>query len=110
MKSGFGGRAGARPFFILNSQFFIDLRYARVTGAPVCSPISLAINGFSVSPVLGRTKSPLSADQSSLKLVERAEIHIWLTAEFGEMTKRPGGSSKEMWMAPPASSTSKSAS
>src|SRR5512133_1488876 len=68
-----------------------------------------AINGLRDSPVLGRTKSFFSGDQSSLKLVERAEIHIWFTAELGEMTNLAGGSSKEMWMAPPASSTSKSA-
>src|SRR5664279_1167285 len=62
------------------------------------------------SPVFVSTKSFLSPDQSSLKLVDSAEIQICRAGELGEMTNLPGGSSKLMCSAPALSSASKSAS
>ena len=54
--------------------------------------------------------SSYRSDQSSLKLVESAEIQIWRAGELGETTNLPGGSSKLMCSAPALSSASKSAS
>jgi len=51
-------------------------------------------------------KVGIGVAQSSLKLVESADIQICRAAEFGEMMKVPGGSSKVKCKAAPRSSTS----
>src|SRR5271165_2697133 len=84
--------------------------FSVIACSPNCSLIRRLTSFLIPSPVFVRTKSFDLADQSSLKLVERAEIQIWRTGEFGEMTNLPGGSSKLMCNAPALSSTSKSAS
>jgi len=85
--------------------------YFSVTAcSPNCSFIKRLTSFLKPSPVLGRTKSFFAGDQSSLKLVESAEIQIWRAGEFGEITNLLGGSSKLMCNAPELSSTSKSAS
>ena len=71
--------------------------YFSVTASsPNCSLISRLTSRLMISPVLLRTKSFAPSDQSSLKLVESAEIHICWTGELGDMTNLPGGSSKVM--------------
>src|SRR5271165_2148634 len=88
-----------------------DAFYCSVTvPSPICSLIRRATSGFKPSPVLPKTKLAFSSDQSSLKLVESAEIQIWRTGALGEITNFAGGSSKLMCNAPAFSSTSNSAS
>ena len=54
------------------------------------SSINRSISGFRTSPVRGKTNAAASASQSSLKLVESAEIHIWRTGAFGVITNLHG--------------------
>lgn len=83
--------------------------YLSSTASPSCCETNRPTRGFNLSPVFASTKSCSVSDQSSLKLVVKAEIHICRTGAFGETTNR-APSSKLMCSAPDWSSTSMSAS
>src|SRR5580700_11385510 len=77
-----------------------DGAYVSVTvSSPNCWLIKRETKGFNSSPVFVNTKARFASDQSSLKLVASAEIHICRTGALGEMTNREP-SSKEMCRAP----------
>src|SRR5271170_4260768 len=87
-----------------------DSYFNIIACSPSCSFIRRLTSFFSPSLDFVSTKSLAAGDQSSLKLVESAEIQICRTGELGEMTNLLGGSSKLICSAPELSSTSKSAS
>src|SRR5580658_6320373 len=51
-----------------------------------CSPINRSTSAVNCSPVLGSTNADATSSQSSLKLVESAEIQICWTGAFGVTT------------------------
>ena len=65
------------------------------------------MRGLRASPVLGRMKAEAGSDQSSLKLVDWAEIQIWRTGVLGVKTNFAAPSSKRTLRTPLLSSASK---
>ena len=101
---------GAVPYWVccLIRRKGMDSVQGRVmVGSSSCSRRRRWVSDLRSSPDLGRMKVLEASLNSSLKLVERAEIQTWRTGVLGVTTNLLEPSSKMMFMTPLLSSNSK---